>query len=221
MAFLKTVAWPVYLVKRACIIHGKISKGQIGVHLHHGRAILWLFLLGATLGTALDALHVYSHVERYARPVLFGLAWWVPLLFGAAAVAIGYSHPLVDPLIHNARPYRRLATSITELTWLLLAYLVAASPLDSIAKTGLLVLIYLNFWLLAGRGWQNLLLSFVTAITGTLVEMILVAAGAFSYVRPDIFGVPYWLPWIYACASLAVGDLGRSLMSISARGASS
>jgi hypothetical protein len=189
------------------------------MHLRSGRAILWLFLLGATLGTALDAFHVYSHVERYTRPVLFGLAWWVPLLFGAAAVAIGYSHPLVDPLIHNLRPPRRLTTSIAELAWLLLAYLVAASPLDSLAKTGLLILIYLNFWLLAGRGWQNLLLSLVTAITGTLIEMVLVAAGAFSYFHPDILGVPYWLPCIYACASLAVGDLGRSLMSSSARGA--
>jgi hypothetical protein len=68
------------------------------------------------------------------------------------------------------------------------------------------------------RGWQNLLLSFVTAITGTLIEMILVAAGAFIYLHSDVFGVPYWLPCIYAIASLAVGDLGGSLMSISARG---
>jgi hypothetical protein len=187
--------------------------------LHYRRAIFWLFLLGATLGTALDAFHVYSHVERYAMPVLFGLVWWVPLLFGTAAVAIGYSHPLVDPLIHNIRPHRRLTTSIAELGWLLLAYLIAASPVDSIAKTGLLALIYLNFWLLGGRGWQNLLLSFVTAITGTLIEMILVAAGAFSYLHSDILGVPYWLPWIYAITSLAVGDLGRSIMSSSARGA--
>ena len=186
--------------------------------LHYRRTILWLFLLGATLGTALDAFHVYSHVERYARPIFFGLAWWVPLLFGTAAVAIGYSHPLVDPLIHNIRPHRRLTASITELGWLMLAYLIAASPVGSFARTGLLALIYLNFWLLAGRGWQNLLLSFVTAITGTLIEMILVDAGAFSYLHPDILGVPYWLPCIYAIASLAIGDLGRSLMSSSARG---
>src|SRR6266480_1443560 len=77
---------------------------------------------------------------------------------------------------------------------------------------------YFNFWLLTGRGWQNLLLSLVTAITGTLVEMTLVAAGAFSYLQPAMLGVPYWLPFMYACASLAVGDLGRSLMYRSARG---
>ncbi len=182
-----------------------------------GWPILWLFLLGAILGTGLDALHVYSKVERYPIPILFGLAWWVPLLFGAAAVAIGYSHPLVDPLLHHRR-FRRLSVSIGELTWVLLAYLVSASTLPSIAKVGLLTVIYLNFWVLAGRGWQNLLLSLVTAITGTLIEMILVAAGAFSYLHPDFVGVPYWLPGIYACASLAVGDLGRSLITPSPRG---
>jgi len=187
------------------------------VRAARGWPILWLFLLGAILGTGLDALHVYSKVERYPIPILFGLAWWVPLLFGAAAVAIGYSHPLVDPLLHHRR-FRRLSVSIGELTWVLLAYLVSASTLPSIAKVGLLTVIYLNFWVLAGRGWQNLLLSLVTAITGTLIEMILVAAGAFSYLHPDFVGVPYWLPGIYACASLAVGDLGRSLITPSPRG---
>ena len=176
-------------------------------------AAFWLFLLGATLGTALDALEVYSGVERYPRPMLFGVAWWVPLLFGAAAVAIGYSHPLIS----RTRPYRRLSSSIGELTWLVLAYLISASPLDSLARVGLIAIIYLNFWLLAGRSWQDLLLAFVTVVTGTLTEMILVNAGAFSYTHPDILGVPYWLPGLYACASLAVGDLGRSLMSLHGR----
>src|SRR5437867_1646758 len=136
------------------------NKGgtEATMNLHKGWPLLWLFLLGATVGTGLDAFHVYSDVERYPTPVLFGVAWWVPLLFGSAAVAIGYSHLLVDPLIHNIRRPRRVSTSIAELAWLLLAYLVAASPLDSLAKTVLLVLIYFNFWLLTGRGWQNLLL---------------------------------------------------------------
>src|SRR2546421_11741687 len=49
--------------------------------------------------------------------------------------------------------------------------------------------------------------------------MVLVAAGAFSYLHPDFIGVPYWLPCIYACASLAVGDMGRHLfLSSTTRG---
>ena len=151
----------------------------------------WLFLLGATLGTMLDALHVYSKVERYASPAFFGLAWWVPLL-------------------HHRR-HRPLLNSIIALAWIPLAYLISASVFDTFTKTGLLLLIYINFWLLTGGSWQTIVLSLVTAITGTLIEMILVAAGAFSYLHPDLLGVPYWLPCIYACASLALGDLGRSL----------
>lgn len=177
---------------------------------HRGRMLLWLFLLGAALGTALDAFHVLGGVERYPAPALLGVAWWVPLLFGCAAVAIGYSHPLLDPLL-NHRRFRSLLSSLLGLAWLPLAYLVSASFFDTLTKTLLIALIYANFWLLAGADWQNLVFSLVTAITGTLIEMILVAAGAFAYLHPDILGVPYWLPAMYACASLAVGDLGRSL----------
>lgn len=176
------------------------------------RAILLLFLLGAILGSVLDAFHTSSGVERYPIPAFFGLPWWVPLLFGSAAVAIGCSHPLADPLLHNRRPPRRIWISLAALGWLVLAYLVTGSFLDSLAKAGLLAVLYFNFWLLSGGGWQNLVLSLVTAITGTLIEMILVAAGAFFYLHPDFIGVPYWLPCMYACASLAVGDVGRSLL---------
>jgi hypothetical protein len=188
------------------------------MRVHYSWALFWLFLAGAICGTALDAFHVYSSIERYHRPAFLGVAWWVPLLFGFATVSIGYSHPFMDPLIHNIRRPRRLTTSIAELSWLLLAYVIAAGTFTSISKAILLGLIYFNFWLLTGRGWRNLLLSVVTAITGTLIEMTLVAAGAFSYLQSDIFGIPYWLPFMYACASLAVGDLGRSLMYSTTRG---
>jgi len=108
---------------------------------------------------------------------------------------------------------------IVELVWVLLAYVVSATSIDSHAKAGLTTIIYLNFWFVTGRGWQNVVLSLVTAITGILVEMVLVAAGAFSYLHPDFIGVPYWLPCIYACASLAVGDMGRYLfLSSTTRG---
>src|SRR5947209_12597215 len=126
-----------------------------------GRMLLWLFLAGATLGTALDAFHVLSGIERYAVPSLLGVAWWVPLLFGGAAVAIGYSHPLLDPLLHHRR-FRSLFSSLLGLAWLPLVYLVSASFLDTLTKTLLIALIFCNFWLLTGGGWQNLVFSLVT-----------------------------------------------------------
>lgn len=183
------------------------------MNIRKGLPIFWLFLLGSTLGTATDTWLVYSGVERYPAPLLFSVAWWVPLLFGAAAVVIGYSHPLVDPLLHHRRRRPHPLITSGELLWLLLAYTISTSILYSLAKVGLLLVIYLNFWVIEGRGWQNLLLSLATAITGTLIEMVLVAAGMFSYVHPDFIGVPYWLPCLYMCASLAVGDFGRSLLT--------
>src|SRR2546423_9667236 len=95
-----------------------------------GWAICWLFLLGAVLGTGLDAFHVHSKVEHYAVPVLFGLAWWVPLLFGVAAVAIGYSHPMVDPLLGQRRVPRQLILLIVGLGWVLFAYWVYPTNLE-------------------------------------------------------------------------------------------
>jgi hypothetical protein len=179
------------------------------------RLVWWLFLPGAIGGTALDALYVHLGIERYTAPTLFGLPWWAPLLFGVAAVAIGLSHPLLDPLLVHWRRARRLSTSIAALGWLLLAYLLGATPLPAAARCGLLGILYLNFWLLAGRSWQNLVLAVVVVITATLIEMILVNAGMVSF--PDesnLLGVPVWLPWLYAYASLVLGDLGRALMTL-------
>ncbi len=183
-----------------------------------GRATILLFLLGACGGGAFDAFYVSQGIKRYsplvsAGPTLLGLPWWAPLLAGSAAVVIGLSHPLLDPLLAYSRTARRLSTSIAALGWLCLAYLLGALSLAPIARFGLLGLLYLNFWLLAGRSWQNLVFSAVVAITGTLIEMILANAGIFSFPQnAELLGVPAWLPWLYACASLALGDLGRALI---------
>src|SRR2546430_13529786 len=90
-------------------------------------AICWLFLLGAVLGTGLDAFHVHSKVEHYAVPELFGLAWWVPLLFGVAAVGLGYFHPMVDPLFGQRRVPRPPMLCIVELVRGLLCYVCSAT----------------------------------------------------------------------------------------------
>jgi hypothetical protein len=177
-----------------------------------GWNLIWLFAYGAIGGTALDALHVISGIERYAMPVLFGLlAWWVPLLFGGASLAIGTSHPLLDSHFGSREQTRTLIRSSAELGWLVLAYLLSAGPLPSLVKVGLLALVFLVFWLLAGRGWSHLLLAAMTAGVGTGIEVLLVHVGAFSYLQPDLGGVPFWLPCLYLYASLAVGNLGRVL----------
>lgn len=170
-----------------------------------------LFFAGAILGTGLDALLVFGQVEQYPVPVLFGVSWWVPLLFGTATVCIAYAHLLLLPLLGDLHRLGTVLNAIVEQGWILLAYLLIFIHMDMPSKTLLLGIICFQFWLLSKKSWQNLLLSIVIAITGTLVEMILVAAGAFKYTQPDLFGVPYWLPLLYICASFAIGELGRAL----------
>src|SRR6266571_7093363 len=112
-----------------------------------GWNLFWLVAYGAIGGTALDALHVFSGVERYDMPVLFGmLAWWVPLLFGSAAMAIGLSHPLLDPCFAQRRQARSLLHSSAKLGWLVLAYGISASPISSLVKVGLIALVFTTFW---------------------------------------------------------------------------
>src|SRR5579863_6353187 len=103
--------------------------------------LLLLFLIGAIVGSLLDAFHVYSNIDRYPKPAFMGLAWWAPLLFGGAGVAIGYSHPLVDPLLHNRHPHKSIVSSAAESGWIVLAYLISASTLDSLVKASFLCII--------------------------------------------------------------------------------
>lgn len=175
------------------------------------QVICSLFFAGAIVGTGLDILLVSTQVESYSHPTAFGISWWVPLLFGATTVCIAYAHLAILPLIGDLHRQGTLLNAIVEQGWILLAYLLIIIHMDTPSKTLLMSIICFQFWLLSKKSWQNLLLSIVIAITGTLIEMILVAAGTFVYIQPDLFGVPYWLPLVYICASFAVGELGRAL----------
>jgi hypothetical protein len=57
-----------------------------------------LFLVGAIVGSLLDLIHVVSGVLEYPHPFYpGGQAWWVPFLFGSAAVLLVKSYrPFVE-----------------------------------------------------------------------------------------------------------------------------
>ena len=68
-------------------------------------------------------------------------------------------------------------------------------------------------WYVSDKTWQGFVLAILTAIVGTGFEMVLTTTGHFYYTQPHILGVPVWLPLLYICASIAVGNLGRKLLS--------
>lgn len=174
------------------------------------RETVGLVLAGAALGTVLDLVHVATATTRYHEPALLGLAWWSPLLFAGAALAIGRSHTAVDTLF-GRRPSpdtRHVALGLAALLGLWVASGLMKGP--RVATPLLAVASLVVWWRLEGTA-LGLALAFATAAGGVLVEVTLVSSGAFSYVDPDAGRVASWLPWLYVAASVAVGNLARWL----------
>jgi hypothetical protein len=182
--------------------------------VHVLRAALVLAILGATLGPVLDYAHVVTGAIRYAPEVRF-LPWWVPVLYGGAALGIGLSHPAFDRLFP-----RRTASRLTRgrlgagfgifcAIW----FASGAIPLPSAPVAALLApaSLALLWWL--DRTWQGLVQAAATAAAGVAVEVTLSRAGLFSHTHPDVLGVALWLPWLYVAASVGVGNIGRWLVA--------
>jgi hypothetical protein len=174
------------------------------------REAIGLVAAGAVFGTLLDGVHVATSTTRYAHPALLGLAWWVPLLFAGASLAIGVSHHLVDVILdRDVRP----TTPRVVAGMVLLLLLWATSGLVKPAHLALWILAPASvlMWLALDGSAVGLVLALATAASGVAVEAMLAAAGAFTYVAPDAGRVASWLPWLYVAASVAVGNYARWL----------
>lgn len=176
------------------------------------RVPLALATIGATLGTVLDWTHVVTGAIAYPRPVLFGLAWWVPLLYASAGLGIGLSHPDLDARL--GREFRRLSTVEVALGIGMFAAVWIASgalPWSHAMRHLVMAPVAIATLLLHDRSRIGVLLAVATAVVGVLAEVTLSSLGLFRYVDPDAGPVASWLPWIYVAASPAVGNLGRWL----------
>lgn len=166
------------------------------------RTPLALAAIGATLGTALDALHVLSDTTRYAEPILFGIqAWWTPPLFAGAAVALGAGRILAagdDP----PRTAPAMAVFVC-------AY-VASAALDGLVRT-IVVVALAAIACACDRGARAWAFAVWAAIFGTAAEIALVRLGAFAYTQHGALGVPDWLPFLYVTAAIGVGALARAM----------
>ena len=161
------------------------------------------------VGLALcDQIHVQSGVLDYDTGGFFGQAWWVPLQFGVAALAI----------VAGAAPFARgraqpkFIDFVTGTAWFVAAY--AASGLFDAHPNALAVAFVLTWALrvaLAPQPASLVAYSLLLAAAGTAAEAALSAAGTFAYANPDLLGVPIWLPGLYLHGAPLALALSRAL----------
>lgn len=182
------------------------------------RAAAFLFVLGATLGVALDAIHAHLGATVYTHPILWRLAWWTPLLFGSA-FTIGLVRPLLDAVAArrggklSPPPPRSLVAVAMAL--FVVAYFTTVLPLAWPLVAGILGANFaLGFWL-CDRSRTGLGIALGAMIGGAAVESFLIACGTFSYVRPAYLGLAGWLPFLYLSAAVALTTLARRLVGAS------
>ena len=180
--------------------------------------LLALAALGATVGTLFDWLHVVNGAVEYTRGGVT-IAWWTPLLFAAAGVGIGISHPAGDRWLGREERVAWTATRLAGgmLAFLAIWYATGAIHLGSAWVAALVGPASLAVWWAFDRTRAGLLQAFATAAAGVAVEATLVRLGTFRHTSPDILGVAWWLPAIYVAGSVAVGNVGRWLVARGAR----
>lgn len=195
------------------------------------RDLVFLAILGAIGGTFGDALHVITQVDGYPEAAPGALRFfpkmanWVPLLFAAATMALGASHPVLDPTMNllfggSKKDARRPGVASPRRNALGLIALLAIWGTSGIlplatggAKDVVLAAAALGVWKLVDGTLPGLFMAVLCALAGVGAEAMLVHFGAFYYYPEfsNLLGVPSWLCWLYIAAGPTVGNMGRIL----------
>ncbi|MBI5497123.1 MAG: DUF2878 family protein [Deltaproteobacteria bacterium] len=176
------------------------------------QAVIWA-VLGCGLGTALDALHAYNGVLSYPH-VAFGLQdWWVPPEFALAGVAMGLGHRFIAVRL-GGRPVPSAAPVEVLVGAAVFVAVYAASGWvqDTALAYGVACVVAfmgLAWWTPRDARPALLWHALGAAVMGPVVEATLSGLGLFRYHRPDVLGVPAWLPAIYLHAAVATAALDR------------
>lgn len=176
------------------------------------KIIITLFIIGAIVGPTYDGFHSHSNTLFYPQVFFCKMAWWVPLLFGGASVAVGLSALAWDkrfPMHQEPDSWRHVVTGmgLFGLQYFASGFL-KLTPLNMNIYLGLFALVNL---IVLGFSLSNFFFCICVAIAGCLAEILISAKGLFFYTSPDIWGIPYWLPYLYVSAACSVGNTARKL----------
>lgn len=171
--------------------------------------LLLCFIFGGVFVSIGDIVHVMTLTAGYRSPYWFGLiAWWVPLLFGVATLALIIGQLQLHQYFQQELPKVNFMRVVLSAEFFLLVYVLSGALVWPVLQKSLLLyaLGFASIFI-----WQRTTLGFilalVTAFGGMMAEAFIVSTGRFYYTQPDIFGVPVWLGALYLAASVAAGNL--------------
>ena len=185
-----------------------------------------MFICSFILGPFLDGYHSAFHVLSYNTPHpvylgsirLFFTDFWVPPLFGLAGIIIStlyilFDQILVTPQSKQLPSWSKVFFGISFFSFQYWAsgYLSYDEPLIT---DGTLwnILLYSGIFgfILFDLTVAGLIVSILTAISGPLIEIILInQVHLYHYLKPNFFGIPLWIIPIYFLGGQAVGNLAR------------
>lgn len=162
----------------------------------------WLCVgTAATLCVLLDALHVASGATYYTHPLVLGVAWWSPVLFGSASFVMLWA----TRLFRRSLELKPLAAPTALVIGDGLAFVTAYAATSFLGDAPIALAVTLTaFWAVRGASvplWVAVW-SIAAASAGLAAEVTLSYLGIFGYHRPDLFGIPWWLPTIYLHAGI-------------------
>jgi hypothetical protein len=166
-----------------------------------------LFAAGAVVLTLCDRVHVVYGVLVPEDTSLWGQSWWVPPLFGVAALSVAFTYPPLRRAL-GEEPRARSVAGLVAASVALIAVYVSTGPFSD--EPWLLTVGLTTVWaaraVLRGSRTETVA-ALLLAVAGPAVEATNSALGLFHYVAPHLAGVPAWLPAIYMNAAPLAAEI--------------
>ena len=174
-----------------------------------------LFLFGAVVVPIFDGFHTHSGTTEYTSPVVWQMAWWVPLLFGSSVAIGGLVYARAWDALRGPKRFAawwRLGVAFAAFasSYYASAYWDASSEV----KLAVFAAVAAGNWGLVDRTWQGVVLAAVTAVLGCTTEITLIHLGTFRYPASHGLGIPLWLPALYLVSGPALGQMARRVLAV-------
>lgn len=184
------------------------------------------FLSGALLGQAVDFAYPLFGTLHYHKPTLqipslgIEFVWWIPILYGTAAVILMIGYVLLD------RWTKQIPRGGFNPSWrFVLASIgcfsvqfyggpfLSGIGLPNVGLFFITILTALLVWWVFDRTYGGLFMLCLVATLGPLLEFTMInVLNLYHYTSPDLFGLPLWILGAYMCGAAPNGNLARKYL---------